>query len=124
MLGNISDVGIYDIELRQGSDYQMTFQVLNADRTVINLTGYNAILVAKVAYSDTVPVLDLGSQSPRTGIIVDGTDDVIDIIVPRETIADLTFKKAIYTFYLVQPDGKQIAILQGSVCLLPGTLNE
>lgn len=123
MLGNVSDVGEYDIDLRQGSDYQMTFSILNADRTVVNLTGYNAILVAKVNYTDTVPVLDLGSESPRSGIIVDGTDDVIDIIIPREQIATLTFKKAVYDFYLVQPDGKQIAILKGTVCLLPGTLN-
>ena len=89
--------------------------------TPINLTGYQAVLAAKVNASDLTNLFEI--SSPSNGITIDGTAGQITCNITPEQTAAINNDQLVYALYLVDPSGNPLPpLLQGILYFSPITL--
>jgi hypothetical protein len=89
--------------------------------TPIDLTGYQAVLAAKVNASDLTNAFEI--SSPSNGIVIDGSAGKITCNITPEQTAAINNDQLVYALYLIDPSNNPLPpLLQGILYFSPLTL--
>ena len=119
--------GRYDIEIEQGSDYELAVLYQDPDGEIINMTDFTLARMQIRENTDSTPILELRSDSPANAesyvisqaITLFGNNDPnIRIAIGNGATAQLDFDTAFYDLELVGTNGSVTKIIRGLVKLI------
>jgi len=109
-----SGVGQADIEINQGSTFDVTLTYKDSAGNPIDLTGYDARMKIKQKKSDATEIVELSVTNGR--IILGGAAGTIRLLIDAALTATLDFPKSFYDLELV--NGSVVSrILEGRATL-------
>lgn len=107
--------GVYNIEIEQGSSFELEITYKDTNDAVIDLSSaYTAAMQIRESYSSTTTLLSLTNGS---GITLTNTSPNIKITVGPATTAALDFDHAVYDLELVN-GAETIKVIRGSAKLI------
>ena len=109
--------GRYNFVLQKNAVFRKRLRYMTRARKGINLTGYTAILQAKVALTDPTPVID---WTTLNGGITLSALGHIDLYMELAAIQALSFDTAQYDLLLIPPSGEPIRLLEGTLTVSAG----
>jgi hypothetical protein len=83
-----------DIIIEQGSTFAMNVQALNEDRSIMNLTGYDARLQVRPTVGSSTILLSASTSDGR--ITINAPGGMVMVRIGADTTAALTFNDATY----------------------------
>jgi len=112
----MSKVAIVNFEIYQGATFREGFTYKNRFKKPHDLTGYGARMQIRTADGEIVASLSTTENSITLG----GVNGTIDLFIPDELTAQMTFTKASYDLFLDAANGDSFPILAGSVTFTKG----
>jgi hypothetical protein len=106
----------------QGQTFNDSLAVMDDTGVAVDLTGFTAKMMARVALSDVTPKLTWGTATGE--IVLGGTAGTITFNVPAATTATLAGSEDLavwmYDLVLDSPSGVTERIVQGALVIYPG----
>ena len=130
-----SGVAIWNITIKQNSDWSPTITWLDDNGAPVNLTGYSMKLEIKAFAASPISLITLSSSgSSGSRIVLGGTAGTIQLIFAHADTASLspiglpipgspilggvqTFALGVYDLQYTDPTGNQEYLVQGTVSL-------
>lgn len=117
--------GRYNINIEQGTDWELRFTRKDGEGEPINLTGYTVCMQVRTELGAKTAVLEICDQA------LTGTEVLLEFTAEQTAAIKTDPKKLIwvdgkqaqpmvYDIELVQPDGKTLRVLQGTANIYPG----
>lgn len=107
--------GELDFTIEQGAVFERTITIRDSG-VVRDLTGYDARMQIRSAYSSTTTILSLTTENGR--ITIDEDANTISLFISAEDTEDLSFSAARYDLELIRPSDDEIErLLAGNVTL-------
>jgi hypothetical protein len=107
---------VYNINIDQGSKFQLSVQILNDDGTVRDLTGYVARMSIRKYRGAVASLLDL--TSPSSGLTITPLAGTITINMTDEQTESLSIRSGVYDLK-IESGGLEERVIQGGVALSP-----
>ena len=105
----------YDLNITQGSQFEVTLRAKDSAGNGIDLTNYTASGFAKYRYSDTGVLLNL-NPAPRTGDA--GASGYLDIVLSGVHTKDVPVVQAVYDIEIYSGEYHE-KLIYGYVNILP-----
>lgn len=87
-------VTFHNINIPQGSKFEMNVQALNSDKTVKDLTGYDARMQIRQTVNSVSPLLSITTGTGE--ITINAPGGIVMVRIPATTTIGLTFNDAVY----------------------------
>ena len=91
-------VGVYNIEILQGSDKTISIILKDDNGDVINLTGYTSAMQVRSNVRNETVLDELTTENSR--IIITALSGKLELIFPNTITSDYSFVKAVYDLEL------------------------
>lgn len=110
----------YDIELQQGSTYELVLSIKDSEGNTKNVVGYSARMQMRSKYSSESAIIDL--SSPDNGIQIYEGNAAVHITIDAANTANIyvapsakipPFNKYVYDIEVVDNDGKVSKLVYG-----------
>lgn len=111
----------YDIVCRAGETLSRLLTVTSdGGTTPMDLTGYTALMQVRKTHASSLVMLELGSESPKTGITISGVLGRLTIEVDETVTAALPAISAVYDLIITSPSGYVTRLLEGKFVVQAG----
>lgn len=106
---------VYDIEIQQGADFDITFLYKDEDGVIIDVSGYSARMMIKSGYRSLAVV----SLTQSSGITLGGASGTVAIHIPASKTVTLPGppQTMVYDIFLTDPSGNIVKLVGGRVNL-------
>lgn len=94
----------YDFAIDQGSTFRLSLIYKDANKQVINLTGWCARLIWKTNLNQTFGFVTTNYDHSQYKFTIDGINGHIDLVIPAIITNDYNFQYAKYDMELQSPD--------------------
>jgi hypothetical protein len=115
---------LYNINIEQGADWELSFTLKNADGQPIDLTGQNVSMQIKETFASKYIVNIFNQEINGYDVCLQLTSQVtsqIKIDIKKLVWAnERPAQPFIYDIYLKKIDGRRMRIMQGKAFIYPG----
>lgn len=94
----------YDFAIEQGSTFRLSLVYKDANKDIVNLTGWCARLTWKNNKGNTYQFITTNVDYSSYKFTIDGPNGKIDLIIPASTTNQYLFNNAKYDLELLCPD--------------------
>lgn len=107
--------GVLNLTAKQGVPLTLRLAWRDQSGTLVDLTGWQAVLVAKVSYSSPVAALTCRSDGAQPQITLCGTPWNIEVQAPPEAVNALRPGRHVYDLVLTDPTGEPWPLVGGDL---------
>lgn len=115
----------YDFSIEQGSSFRLALIYKDENNNIIDLTGYCARLILKVAGNEYKTFNSLNADYTEYKFTIDGPQGALNLLIPATSTNNYTFSSAKYDLELQSPQdlysggGKYtIRVLYGTISII------
>ena len=108
--------GTYNDVIEQGSTFNRTYTLKDANGNPVDITGYRADLQIRSDYAASTTILSASTESNYLSIPT-GTDGVISLSVPATVTSALDFDIGVYDLEISQVTGEVDRLVMGTMTL-------
>jgi len=84
----------HDITVPQGANFEMTIEAKNADRSVMNLTGWSARMQVRETVESVTPLLDASTSNGR--ITINAPGGIVMVNVDASVTGAMVWTNGVY----------------------------